>query len=316
MLQMPNYTYWGAFLGSATYLLYPITFMIILFENMLPTTAEAYGAGCKRLTELYVSYGFKYWGLFGILIFVIFSFFVNTFLSILLPPLFRPMGFFIGFYAITKVFSNLGDYSRLFLVSIDKISHYVLFVTLEQILRVGIMLALITRISHPEYLLIFGELPGAIFKSILTWIYTNKKILKVRINIWQTIIAPSVASMLILLIGLGLNPIYMNAITQFNGDALIPTIIYSLFVCLGLALTLYPFIVGILGGWDSRSLQDFEFAAYHSGPSKLFAVLFYKMSRIGSKISPLFNRFPTYDTNIDEEIQVLKVLKEKSREIK
>jgi O-antigen/teichoic acid export membrane protein len=289
--------------------------MIILYENMLPTNAEAYGAGCTRLTETYVSYGFKYAGLFGILIFFIFAFFVNSFLTTILPPLFKPMGFFIGFYAITKVFTNIGDYSRLFLVSINRVGLYVLFVTIEQIFRVVLLVSLINRIEHPEYLLIWGELPGAIIKVLLTWVYTNKKVINVRINWYQSVVVPVIASLLFVLIGLALNQIYLDFIVVMGGNALVPTILYAFVVCLGLAMTAYPFIVAFLGGWDDRSILDLEFAAKNAGPSKPFALLFLKMTRLGAMKSPLHNRFPINVEGIEQELVILTDLKEKARSI-
>jgi O-antigen/teichoic acid export membrane protein len=309
MLNLPNYTYWGSFLGSATLLLWPITFMIILYENMLPTTAEAYGGDCKKLTQMYVSYGFKYFGVFGILIFAIFAFFVNNFLTAILPPLFKPMGFFIGFYAITKIFMNLVDYSRLFLISIGKVGHYIVFVTVEQVIRVVFLLALINKVDHPEYLLIWGELPGVILKVLLTWIYTNKKTIKIKINLMQSMIAPGIASIVLVLIGFALNPVYLLVIELFNGNALLPTILYSFLVCSGLAMTVYPFLVAFLGGWDDRSLLDLEFAMEHSGPSKPFFKLFLKMTKLGVKKSPLHNRYPIYVEGFEDDIKKLNLLK-------
>jgi O-antigen/teichoic acid export membrane protein len=313
MLMLPNYTYWGAFLGSATLLLYPVSFMIILFENMLPTNAEAYGAKCYRLSEVYISYGFKYFGTFGIFLFVLFAFFVNNFLTAILPPLFKPMGYFIGFYAITRVFMSLGDYSRLFLVSINRVGQYVLFVTIEQVFRVLLLLILITRVqSHPEYLLIWGELPGVILKVLLTWLYTNKLIIKVRINWWQTLFAPGIASLIFFGVGLIVNQWYLNAIVSFSGNALFPTILFSFLICTGLSLTLYPFCLGLLGSWDDASLGDFEFAVRHAGPSRLFGLAFFHMTRFGAKKSPLHNKMPISTTGVAEEIALLNELKMKS----
>jgi hypothetical protein len=194
------------------------------------------------------------------------------------------------------------------------VNNYVLFVLFEQILRVIFILGLINRINHPEYLLIFGELPGVILKVILTWIYTNKAIIKVRINIWQTFVVPTLASAIFLGVGLAFNALYLQLITAFAGQALVPTIIYAFVLCFGLTLTLYPFCVGFLGGWDTRSLADLKFATYYSGPSKFFAQLFYKMTELGIKKSPLHNRFPIAVEGIDAEIQKLTQLKQQACE--
>jgi hypothetical protein len=276
---------------------------------MLPTNAEAYGAKCYRVSEQYITYGFKYYGIFGIFLFILFAFFVNTFLTTLLPPLFKPMGYFIGFYAITKTFMSLGDYSRLFLISIDRVGLYIVFVTIEQVFRIILFIGLVNNIARPELLLIWGELPGVILKVLLTWIYTNKKVIKVRINWWQTIVAPTGAVIAFLIIGSLFNGIYLKLITLFSGQALVPTIIFAFLICNILALTIYPFMLGFLGGWDDASMKDFHFGVKNAGPSRLFGKLFYTMTVLGTKKSPLHNRFPIQIEGIEDEYLHLYELK-------
>jgi len=307
MLNMQSYTTYSAYIGSATFLLYPITFMLVLYENALPTTAEAYGNGCIKLTESYISFGWKYFFTFGILVFVSFIFFLNPFLTNILPPLYKPMGFFLGWYSLTRITMTLGDFSRLFLVAIDKLTQYIIFITIEQIIRFILLITLLPILPKPEYILIFGELPGAILKTSLTWIYTHKKVIKVKIHVWQTLIAPILASITYVSIGLICMRIYNELISE--GNILIHTIIFSLLIFTILSMTVYPFFLAVFGGWDFETFRQLEFAAKNSGPSKLFAMIFLKMTEIGNKISPLFNKFPIDYSKAQEDIQKLINLK-------
>ncbi|MHA1819383.1 MAG: hypothetical protein ACTSU2_05475 [Promethearchaeota archaeon] len=307
MFKLDNYTYWGTFIGSATFLLYPITFMNILYESSLPTTAEAYGNKCYKLTEAYISFGWKYFGVFASLVFASFFFFLSKMLTQILPPLYKPMGFFIGFYSITKLISGLGDFSRLFLVAIDRVGLYILFVLIEQIIRITLLLLLIDRIAHPEFLLIFGELPGVIVKVLLTWVYTNKKIIRVKIYIWQTVIAPLIATIGFVIVGTILMKFYYQLIS--GQSALVPTIIFSFIIFMGLTITIYPLILALAGGWDKETMRQLEFAISHSGPSKPFSYIFLKSTQFGNKISSLYNRFPIDFKEATSEIEYLMRLK-------
>ncbi len=303
MLRLDNYTYWGTFIGSATLLLYPVTFMIVLFESQLPTIAESYSAGCQSLTKAYITYAWKYTGTFGIFIGAAFLFFVGSFLTVILPDLYKPMGYFVGFYSITKFIMLLGDFSRLFLIAINKVGKYIVFVLIEQIIRVLIFVLLIDKLDRPELLLIWGELPGVIIKVIATWVYTNKKVISVKINIYQTIIAPLIATIIFVLIGLGLNEIYIILIGLMF--PLIPTILFTFLIFSGLFLILYPFVLGILGAWDTEGLAQLRFASYTAGPSRPFAKIFYKFSLIGSKFAPNFGKNAIIIPNIEKDIEIL-----------
>ncbi|MHA1339670.1 MAG: hypothetical protein ACTSRZ_06065 [Promethearchaeota archaeon] len=307
MLNMQSYTTYSAYIGSATFLLYPITFMLILYENALPTTAEAYGNECYNLTQSYISFGWKYFFTFGTLVFTSFVFFLNPFLTEILPPLYKPMGFFLGWYSLTRITMTLGDFSRLFLVAIDKLSQYIVFITIEQIIRFILLITLLDILPKPEYILIFGELPGAILKTSLTWIYTNKKVIRVKIYIWQTLIAPILAAVAYVIIGYIFMTFYRNLLLTM--EPLLPTIIFSFIIFTALSMTVYPFVLALVGGWDDETFRQLKFAAEKSGPSKLFAVIFLKMTELGNRISPLYNKFPIDYSKAKADIQKLINLK-------
>jgi hypothetical protein len=184
----------------------------------------------------------------------------------------------------------LGDFSRLFLVAVNRVGIYIYFITIEQIIRIIFLVTLLDVLPRPEYLLIFGELPGAILKTLLIWIYTNKKIIKVNINVWQTIIAPVIGVSAYIIIGSLCMNLYKILIESV--DVLIPTIIFAFLIFTGLTLTIYPLVLSLAGGWDTETIRQLEFSAKNAGPSKIFAQTFLKFTKIGNNLSPLYNKKP------------------------
>jgi hypothetical protein len=57
-------------------------------------------------------------------------------------------------------------------------------------------------------------------------------------------------------------------------------------------LYLYAFFNGFFGGYDKNTIAEFEKSAYMVTGVGFFARMLYKSARLGTKISPLHNRFP------------------------
>ncbi|MHA1715420.1 MAG: lipopolysaccharide biosynthesis protein [Promethearchaeota archaeon] len=300
-----NYPYYGAFIGVAIYLTYPILFMTTLYENALPTTSEAFNNKKYKLTESFISYGFKYFGMFALLLFTLFviPYSVNQIITSVVPELYRTMGIVVMYYSITRILIALGDYSKLFLIAIDRAGTYVIFVFIEQTIRITFLLLTIGPLQFWAF--IFGEIPGAVVKVIGVWILTNRKIIKVKINTWQTLIAPGISCAiiagLITVLSLVFYEPVLNAISTLGGATFFMVLFFF-----GFSNFLYPLLLGLLGGHDDETLKQMEFAAYRAGPSKPFAIMFYKITRFGSKLSPLHGRFPIkYDDAEKEAFELL-----------
>ncbi|GAB4327751.1 MAG: hypothetical protein Kow0069_34710 [Promethearchaeota archaeon] len=307
--RLDNYTYWGTFLGAGTYLFFPMIYLTGLYENALPTTAEAYGAKKEELTAAYASYGFKYFGAFGSLIFVLFTFFLSQFITAVVPPLFKPMGWFIALYSITRMFVVLGDFSRLFLVAIDRVSLYVALVLVEQVVRVALVLAFVERWQY--WVLVFGELPGVVFKVAAAWLWTHRRVLPVRVNAWQTLVAPGVAATATLAVGGAVTRWGYPAATRALGT-LPATLLFTLATFAGVTLLLWPAVLALAGGWDAETLSQLEFAANNCGPSKPLAGAFYRVTAWACRRSPLFDAHPIPHAAAAREAQELLALKERA----
>lgn len=136
-----------------------------------------------------------------------------------------------------------------------------------------------------------AEIPEFYSKVVFAWVLIHKKILKVRVPLWQSFGASALA-------GLGLWGV--NAVVL---EAFFPPLVETLglipgaAILLALALFGFPFLVyfplyGLFGGWDDQTLDDFRAAMKISGPSKPFVFLFYHGTRLGARLSPLTNKFP------------------------
>ncbi len=310
-LFLNNYTYLGSFIGMATYLTYPILFMTVLYENALPTTSEAYNNKKVKLAELFVSYGFKYFGTFALLLFTLFAMpsSVNRIVTSIVPELYKPVGMVIMYYSITKLFIALGDFAKFFLIAIDRAGTYVVAVAIEQVIRVTFLLTTIGSLQF--FAFVFAEIPGVIFKVIFTWVLTNKRIIKVRVNWWQTVVAPGLSCVAIAGIGWLLSLAYDAAIVALTpvGGATLYMVVYFL----GFGNFLYPFLLGLLGGHDAESLAQVEFAARHAGPSKFFALVFYRITALGSRLSPLHGRHPIpYEEAAKEAGELFSLVKQQT----
>jgi hypothetical protein len=310
-LFLNNYTYLGSFIGIATYLTYPILFMTVLYENALPTTSEAYNNKKTKLTEAFVSYGFKYFGTFALLLFTLFvmPFSVSRIVTSVVPDLYKPMGMVIMLYSITKLFIALGDFSKFFLIAIDRAGTYVVAVAIEQVIRITFLLSTINTLQF--YAFVFAEIPGVVFKVIFTWVLTNKRIIKVRVNWWQTLVAPGLSCLAIAGIGWLLSLLYdvvLAALTPLGGATVFMVVYFF-----GFGNFLYPFLLGLLGGHDAESLAQVEFAARHSGPSKPFALAFYRITALGSRLSPLHGKHPIpYDEAAKEADELFSIVKQQA----
>ncbi len=299
-----NYTYYGAFVAAGTYLTYPILYLTTLYENAIPTTSEAYNNGKIKLTESFVTYGFKYFGTFAIFLFTLFflPFSVNAIITSVVPDLYKPIGMIIMFYSATKLVLTLGDYSKFFLIAIDRAGAYVACALIEQVTRVTFLLFTIKELQ--VWAFVFGEIPGAVIKIFLTWIWTHKKILRVRINVWQTFVAPGLACAGVAVVGWILSEILFEPL-QFALGVLGAGIVFGCIFFIGFSLLLYPLLLGLLGGWDTETLRHVEFASNHAGPSKMFAKVFFKVTRMACKVSPLHDKFPIQYAEAGQEAEEL-----------
>lgn len=165
-------------------------------------------------------------------------------------------------------------------------------------------------------LFVWADLPTKILTVIVFGTYVHKRIVKIRINWWDTLVAPVFTFFIVFLVGYGfvygifLPLLDFNMILMGKEVGLILTGVFGVVVILlGFMLIIFPLVYALAGGWDEFGLETLRKSYLLSGPSKPFIILIYKLSVFGSKISPFYNRFKLDYTKAFEEAQELIQLK-------
>jgi glucan phosphoethanolaminetransferase (alkaline phosphatase superfamily) len=151
-----------------------------------------------------------------------------------------------------------------------------------------------------------GIYPAVMFKTIASYIFIQKNIIKVKVAWWQSFGAPFLSGAIMLLIG------FLGKITVFDyfvrkdlvllGAALEILVLFS-------AIVLYFFLTVFLGGWDNENLAMFKKAAKMSGPSKIFVKPLYKTIEYAAKHSKWHNKFSIPSEEPEKEARELLIMK-------
>jgi hypothetical protein len=95
-----------------------------------------------------------------------------------------------------------------------------------------------------------------------------------------------------------------------------PLAVIILFVLLGIYALPgigYFLPLGLFGGYDEHTLEDLRKAVELSGPSKFIVRLWYVGAQFGSKMSPLYRKFPMAYQNVAEEVHELMLSKKQQQ---
>jgi predicted small integral membrane protein len=158
-----------------------------------------------------------------------------------------------------------------------------------------------------------AELPAILAKVILSFIYVNKKILKVQIPIYQTIIGPLITTLIIFYIGEIYIKLIFNPLSQSN---MWIAIILSIFFLIGVVIFVYFPLTGLIGVWDPSSIEQLRRAVKISGPGKIFTVPMFKALEFAVSKSKLHGKFGVDDSEAIKEARELMVIKNSHREKK
>jgi len=146
---------------------------------------------------------------------------------------------------------------------------------------------------------------GWVVKFIVGNLLLYFKVLKFKINVWQTFIAPLLASMIEALYVLAIMTyVFPQLASLISNETLAAILMLILGIFTGPFIVFFP-VFAFLGGWDDNALVILERAIKLSGPSKPIILYIQFVSLKITKISPLHNRFPVDYTGGEEEIEEL-----------
>lgn len=162
------------------------------------------------------------------------------------------------------------------------------------------------------YTLTLGDYPAVILKMIFVFLYINKKIFKLKFMVWQTFVAPAVATAILYTIFYLLRNLVLVHMWGWN---FILTLIIAVIVLMIMVFAFYFPLTVFLGGWDENSIRDFRKIEKMSGPSRFLVT---PMARIIFKTVPhakLHNRFKYDEKEALREIKELMQERNKNREL-
>lgn len=161
----------------------------------------------------------------------------------------------------------------------------------EQVLRLGLMFLLIQR--WQIWGLLIAYLVALPLKGMVAWLIIMNKVVRARIYVWQTVVAPLLSGAL--LYG------FLHALSTWLWEPTLTSSAWLLVLALVPTLPLYGFLTALAGGWDRGTLAELCRTVAMSGPAYPFAWLLYQGVRFGAKLSPLHGRFPMAIRPLAEE---------------
>ncbi len=130
-------------------------------------------------------------------------------------------------------------------------------------------------------------------RVMVAWLIVHRRIGRLHIYVWRTIIAPAVAAWAVY--------VTLRAVGDWYWTPSFSASVVLLVLALVPALALYGFLTALLGGWDNGGLAELERAARISGIGSPLAWLLTLGVRLGARLSPLHGRFPVALRELAEE---------------
>ncbi|MHA1372281.1 MAG: hypothetical protein ACTSRA_21490 [Promethearchaeota archaeon] len=162
-----------------------------------------------------------------------------------------------------------------------------------------------------------GLIPNLIIIGIRWW-YIDKYICSVKKAIksvfWQAFVAPVIPGLISILIG-NLWYYLVYPVLQVTLGSIVAAGISVTFAFLFGLVFCFVVLYGAFGGWDDHTLSVFKEAVYNSGPSRIFFIPVYKLTKFLCKISPLHNRFPVDYKDAEREAIELMIQRRKVEQL-
>ena len=311
---LPQYATYATFVGMAGTLIWIISSAT---PPMTALYAESYLNGKKKLAEYSLIQAWRYSGLilgFFMTIFLIVNLFLtDAFYAFNILYYLQVIPFIIPGLIKACINSFLSQ-SGAIIVGADKPNFILWSSIVGQLLNIFFMTLFMvwmeiqtTGVNGIVFVLIFGDLFSSFIMSVITLVYINKKIFKVRIQYWQTFVAPILSAGIVYALGLISKLLIYNSLIMNFGFYVALTPMILIFVILGV-FVYFP-LTAYFGGWDENNYISFEKVVQMSGPSKFLVSPMYKVIGKVVKISPFYNKFIVDATDATLEAKELLFMK-------
>lgn len=285
--------------------------------SIRPLYTESYLNGKKELTRFYIAQSWRFSGLligfFLTIAFIVYLFLPDAFNAMELYYYLPAIPFILP-YLLQRVLQLFIDEANDLIYAADRATYILISSIIGQTVNMG-MMTLVLKVWQLQTmgidLIIFttviaGNLAGYLM-TIVAFVYVHKTVVKFKINIMQTFVAPGIS------LGVTFGLAYLLKLTLYEAlnaafgfyAALIPMVV--IFLLMGIFI--YFPLTAYLGGWDEGSYKDFNMATRMSGPSKFLVKPINKMVNLMGKKSPLNNKFPIDREVAEKEARELMELK-------
>jgi len=294
---------------SAWAVVYSFTFVFTtllgeLFNDLMPAMTEAYVQGYHTLMRYYISQGFYYGMWFSLFALAVLTATANRFILGVLGGTYSFAGRLVVpvlLWATLQWPAWLAD-RTLEAAGRPAVTSWL---TLgEQSLRLGLMLLLVSRWQVAGILAAY--MLALLIRVLLAWILTGRLVARLRVNIWQTLVVPSAAALIVYEFLKGIGDLWW-APTPAAGLLLLGA-------GLLLMLPFYGFLTGFLGGWDNGGLAELQQAVSISHIGYPLAWLLSRAIHLGAQVSPLHGRLSMALRPMAEEEAHTLTLRQKSVE--
>ncbi len=272
---------WGNW-GLAQNFIFAFNVTQTLNDGAMPAISEAISHGKKILSQYYSVMLYKWNGLASFFMGAVLLAVADRFILGASGPEFVRAARYVVPLTIWGAFqfpSWVGDY-----VQLGSNRPYLksLLVFSEQVVRVVLALILLERFQINA--LIIAYFVGLFSKGIVAYFVNHRFCYPQRFYAWQSLAAPLLAA--------GLHFALLRWLTGliWQGEAVTSVLIFLIGILP--SFPVYMFLYGLVGGWDTDTLEELHRAVALTGFMRPVVWLIWKSTEVGARISPLNNRFP------------------------
>ncbi len=272
---------WGNWVLAQNFV-YAFNVTSTLYNNLMPSISEAISHGRKLLSQYYASMGYKWGGMISAMLGALLLAVADRFILGASGPEFIRAAQYstpLLIWGIIQYPSWVGDNVQL---GTNKPWMKGALVSMEQLIRIILAFTLLARLQINA--LIIAYIVALMTKNIIAYWANHKLCFPQRFYFWQSLAAPFLAGLVHYAVVRWIGGLI------WRGDQM--TSILILTIAILPSYPIFAFFYGLFGGWDDATLDEVRRASELTTFMKPFAWLFWKSTSLGSRISPLHNRFP------------------------
>jgi hypothetical protein len=253
-----------------------------LFDGMMPSISEAISHGKKVLGQYYSVVAYKWGGMLSAMLGSMMLAVADRFILGASGPQFVRAALYsvpLLLWGSVQFGAWVGDVVQR---GSNKPWLIVIMTTLEQTIRISLVLLLVTKLQINA--LILAYFAGIVTKDIVGYFVNNRICFRQRFYFWQSAVAPVLAGL-----------VHYSILRWITGmiwknEQITSVLIF--FIALVPSYPVFAFLYAFFGGWDEDTLEELRRAAMLANFMRPLAWLFWAASNLGARISPLHGRFP------------------------